>query len=159
MFKSELLIINLLQSADKYLIHLRKLKHLKNEAVKANVAAAKASFAKENATNANLNPTAPISTGTAQAPPSNETKSKTPNSKFQPDAREVEEANELLGCNYRFYYKHDKILDLIIRLNHKLAPSQTETVKEEDLLANIAYKLVKLMDSKIQVLKLKKKRS
>jgi hypothetical protein len=74
------------------LIHLRKLKHLKNEAVKANVAAVKASFAKENATNANQD-------ATAQAVTGNETKSKTPNSKYQPDAKEVEEANEILGCN------------------------------------------------------------
>ena len=36
----------------------------------------------------------------------------------------------------------------------KLAPSQTEIVKEEDLLANIAYKLVQLMDSKIPVINL-----
>ena len=81
------------------MIHLRKLKHLKNEAVKANVAAVKASFAKENNTNQDAT-TAPAPTGTAQAPPSNETKSKTPNSKYQPDTKDVEEANELLGCNY-----------------------------------------------------------
>ena len=39
-FKAELQIVQLLQAADKYLIHLRKLKHLKNEVVRANMAAA-----------------------------------------------------------------------------------------------------------------------
>ena len=34
-------IIYLLQALDKFYIHLRKLKHLKNEAVKANIAATK----------------------------------------------------------------------------------------------------------------------
>jgi uncharacterized protein YabN with tetrapyrrole methylase and pyrophosphatase domain len=38
---SDVQIITLLQTLDKYLIHLRKLKHLKNEAVKANLVAAR----------------------------------------------------------------------------------------------------------------------
>lgn len=40
-FKSDLQIISVLQALDKYLIHLRKLKHLKNETVKANITAAR----------------------------------------------------------------------------------------------------------------------
>ena len=38
-FRSDLQIVYLLQATDKYLIHLRKLKHMKNEAVKATLAA------------------------------------------------------------------------------------------------------------------------
>jgi len=38
---NDLLIIQLLQSTDKYYIHLRKLKQLKNEAIKAHIAAAR----------------------------------------------------------------------------------------------------------------------
>lgn len=120
--------------------------------MKANVAAVKASFAKENNTNQDAT-TAPAPTGTAQAPPSNETKSKTPNSKYQPDNKDVEEANELLGCNYLYHYEIKSIIRIVIEY-FKLAPSQTEIVKEEDLLANIAYKLVQLMDSKIPVINL-----
>lgn len=41
-FRSDLQIIYLLQATDKYLIHLRKLKHAKNEAVKATLAATNA---------------------------------------------------------------------------------------------------------------------
>lgn len=40
-FKSDVQIISLLQVLDKYFVHLRKLKHLKNETVKANIAAAR----------------------------------------------------------------------------------------------------------------------
>jgi len=38
-FRSDMQILYLLQATDKYLIHLRKLKHIKNEAVKATLAA------------------------------------------------------------------------------------------------------------------------
>lgn len=40
-YKSDVQIIYLLQAMDKYLIHVRKIKHLKNEALKANIAEAK----------------------------------------------------------------------------------------------------------------------
>lgn len=40
LFKNEVLIIHLLLATDKYLVHLRKLKHAKNELIKASMAAA-----------------------------------------------------------------------------------------------------------------------
>ena len=46
-YKSDILVVYLLQAADKYYAHLRKLRHLKNEQVKATLAAAKDKTKKE----------------------------------------------------------------------------------------------------------------
>lgn len=100
-YKSDIQIINLLQTLDKYLIHLRKLKHMKNEAVKANIAAAreankiKASKAAELAQNEAAQETKEETT----AKTNSKSKKSAKSTEDKENSKEIaEEAVELIPC-------------------------------------------------------------
>jgi len=156
-FKSELQIINVLQALDKYLIHLRKLKHLKNETVKANIVAAREAQKTANAVKASKVSEVPQNQAAKTTEEVKDVKLKSNSKKSIKSAEEqnkennanVVEAVETAPCKDLSFLTRVKKRYLIIFQN--LAPSVQESVKEEDLLVNIASKLVLIIESGSQV--------
>ncbi|RNA15266.1 cilia- and flagella-associated 54, partial [Brachionus plicatilis] len=134
-YKSDLLIIYLLQGADKYHTHLRKLRQIKNEQLKATLVAAKEK-SKKDAKNEDFNGK---NSNVGVEEKSQESKGKKSRSNLKTQSQQN------LKVDFAENSKDNETNDQDIASS----PGGAELYKEEDMLFNIAYKLILIIDSNI----------
>ncbi|CAF0930684.1 unnamed protein product [Brachionus calyciflorus] len=134
-YKSDLFIIYLLQAADKYHGHLRKLRHIKNEQLKATLAA----VTKEKSKKDNKIEEEPNKIKTSETAKIDENKIKKSKSSMKNSTQ----------LNTKVDFAENIKENDNLETDGISSPGGAETAKEEDILFNIASKLIQLVDENI----------